>query len=449
MSLGCCDIANRKTIMTADTLTLETRGVSEYVRTEDLAREISGWLARTESTYHDLAASAGVSPRAVNKVLYRETEFQSAALADRLMHAMGANLDQLRTVLRRRYDRQTKTPRSQRQAPTPAVLAAPIISVCRPAAVPLAALPDDPDHVRLLERISSSDQQLTATEHAVALLREHHAVERIASRLAEHGFGLRVLPAEYGPAPRPLSRTCDWLWPEDEEGPVINVGVSERSEPEDVVLSAAYALAGVIGVGRGSSDEAQAMRARFAHGYVSEQFDELAVARHARALIRQTADAQMTGALDSVHTHRRYVLRAWATLGALSDDFRAGLDTQLEHCSPTVVAAYRQLMSEIRALGDQPALDAIQTALAADSEPKLPQLTRRQDPTGKQTAVLRLMAQRPAMPVTYQWMHEQLTAEGFEIPRPDHVRVILRRMASRGHIESLPRCRWRLRQDLT
>ena len=70
-----------------------------HVRTEDLARVIEEWLACDEQrNYHHLAERAGVSPRAVSKVLRRERPFQTVHLADRLLLAMDRSLAELEII---------------------------------------------------------------------------------------------------------------------------------------------------------------------------------------------------------------------------------------------------------------------------------------------------------------------------------------------------------------
>ena len=73
----------------------------EYVRSRQLASEIESWLAADEDrTYHRLAELAGVSPRAVSKILTGVRRYQTVYLADRLMMAMDRNITQLPTVRR-------------------------------------------------------------------------------------------------------------------------------------------------------------------------------------------------------------------------------------------------------------------------------------------------------------------------------------------------------------
>lgn len=75
----------------------------EYVRTAELAREIRVWLDADETrNYHALAEAAGVSPRAVSKVLNIERPYQTVFLADRLMTAMDRGVEELHIVRRSR-----------------------------------------------------------------------------------------------------------------------------------------------------------------------------------------------------------------------------------------------------------------------------------------------------------------------------------------------------------
>ena len=81
-------------------------GRREYVRTGELARAIEAWLAADETrSYHALAESAGVSPRAVSKGLNHERPYQTVYLADRLMTVMDRSIDELRVVRRKRRRR--------------------------------------------------------------------------------------------------------------------------------------------------------------------------------------------------------------------------------------------------------------------------------------------------------------------------------------------------------
>ena len=60
---------------------------------------IEEWLADSgERTYHHLAERAGVSPRAVSKVLRRERPYQTVYLADRLLLAMDRSLAELEII---------------------------------------------------------------------------------------------------------------------------------------------------------------------------------------------------------------------------------------------------------------------------------------------------------------------------------------------------------------
>ena len=88
---------------------------AEYVRSSELAERISGWLSRhaLEGENHcTLARRAGVSPRAISKVLAGEREFQTLWLADRLMNAMNGHVAELEVVWH-----QARAPR-RRSAPS-------------------------------------------------------------------------------------------------------------------------------------------------------------------------------------------------------------------------------------------------------------------------------------------------------------------------------------------
>lgn len=73
----------------------------EYVHTEQLAARIEEWLvkhAAAGETLQSLARAAGVSPKAIRKILARERPYQSVWLADKLLIATGGSLYELDTV---------------------------------------------------------------------------------------------------------------------------------------------------------------------------------------------------------------------------------------------------------------------------------------------------------------------------------------------------------------
>lgn len=71
----------------------------EYVRSRDLAMLIEAHIAEHEdSNVHELARRAGVSPRAITKVLRFERNYQTLWFADRIMLAIGGHINELDTV---------------------------------------------------------------------------------------------------------------------------------------------------------------------------------------------------------------------------------------------------------------------------------------------------------------------------------------------------------------
>lgn len=80
---------------------LHEKGLREYVRSSDLAELIEEWTRVNDSHYHELARRAGVSPRAISKILNNERQFQTVFLADRLLVAMDRHLIHVDTVWRR------------------------------------------------------------------------------------------------------------------------------------------------------------------------------------------------------------------------------------------------------------------------------------------------------------------------------------------------------------
>ena len=71
------------------------RSTRPYVRTEELAVLVDNWLARhrrSGETPHSLADRAELSPRAVTKVIRRESPLQTAWVADKVLHALDMKL---------------------------------------------------------------------------------------------------------------------------------------------------------------------------------------------------------------------------------------------------------------------------------------------------------------------------------------------------------------------
>lgn len=83
--------------------------VHEYVRTRELADQIRRYLNEHDTNNYELARRAGVSPRAITKVLNMERPYQTVRFADRIMLAMGQHISELETVFRRRKQNRSKS----------------------------------------------------------------------------------------------------------------------------------------------------------------------------------------------------------------------------------------------------------------------------------------------------------------------------------------------------
>lgn len=73
----------------------------EYVDNEDLAQALESWFSRQEcsdASGRSLAGQAGVSPKALGKVMRRERRYQTVFLADKLLTAIGAHISELPTL---------------------------------------------------------------------------------------------------------------------------------------------------------------------------------------------------------------------------------------------------------------------------------------------------------------------------------------------------------------
>jgi hypothetical protein len=313
-----------------------------------------------------------------------------------------------------------------------------------------------------------------AVDELIIILRDRREVLFVAGELADHGAGLRLLPSAMAPDSRWSARTSYWVW--EDEPTIVNVGVAARSTVQEVVANALRALGQLAGAAPSGENygelglQAQlALETRFVQQAIGMIFNNQAAVGRARALLRQISDAKLQGALEAESGRQKYALRAWGAFSALSETDERLLQGQLMHQDARVGALYQRLSA---AAADQLAADVSPDGLLHElviavkgvdaSRPAAPKpvalapaptqvaqqeptkLDTRHDPTGKQQAILEIMADRPDMAVTYQWMHERLIAQGYEIARPDHVRIILRRMSARGYLQQLPNCRFKL-----
>lgn len=72
----------------------------EYVESGQLAQMIESWLGKEGNSQEALADMAGISRRAISKVLVRERPYQTIWLADKIVCAIDEDLSYLDSVWR-------------------------------------------------------------------------------------------------------------------------------------------------------------------------------------------------------------------------------------------------------------------------------------------------------------------------------------------------------------